>query len=104
MVIKSSIRKFVNWALSDDMERGYADKTMSSPIGVPINGYNSSNRINRDDGLNITVYNATGGKVVQFNRYDVNRDKMVGGMYVVTDQDDLAQELALIITREQLGR
>lgn len=102
MVIKNSIRKFVNWALSDDKEKQYLEKS----VGVPIigNGYNSSNRMNNDNGLNLTVYNATGGKVIQFNKYDASRDKMTGGMYVVTDQDDLGQELALIITREQLTR
>ena len=102
MVIKRSLRKFVNWILSDKVEVAYPD----SPVAVSGNyGGSKVSRIGESaSGLNLTIYSAHGGKVVQFNTYNPSTDRITGGLYIVTDQEDLGQELGMIITREQLAR
>lgn len=56
------------------------------------------------NGMNFTIFSATGGKVVQFNTYDPARDRSETRLYIVTEKDDLGEELAQIITRESLTR
>jgi hypothetical protein len=76
----------------------YAKATIGSPI---------KSRSSHDFGVNgmhFTVYSATGGKVVQFNTYDPARDRSDTRLYIVTDKDELGEELAQIITRESLTR
>ena len=56
------------------------------------------------NGMNFTVYNATGGKVIQLSSYDSRTDSNRTSLYVITDQENLGEELAQIITRESLSR
>jgi hypothetical protein len=101
MAIKHVLRKLVNWVLSDDAEKYYHDTAVKS-------SGNYGNKVSRigesASGLNLTIYSAIGGKVVQFTTYDPIRDKTTGGLYIVTDQEDLGEEIGQIITREQLSR
>lgn len=55
-------------------------------------------------GLNFIVFNAQGGKVIQMSSYNQHTDKSSTNLYIVTDSEDLGQELNLIITRESLTR
>jgi len=56
------------------------------------------------DGMNFNVYPATGGKVIEFRTYDPVRDTSRISLYVITDREDLGEELGQIITRESLTR
>ena len=101
MAIKHVLKKLVNWVLSDDAEKAYHD----SPVSSSGNYGGKVSRIGESaSGLNLTIYSAIGGKVVQFNTYDPTRDRMTGGLYIITDQEDLGEEIGQIITREQLSR
>jgi len=55
-------------------------------------------------GLNLVIYNANGGKVLQFWEYDPTKDRHVANLHIVPDGQDLGEELAMIITRESLSR
>ena len=57
-----------------------------------------------NNGLHFTVYNATGGKIIQIQSYDKARDKTTSSLYIINDKEDLGEELALIITKESLSR
>ena len=54
--------------------------------------------------MNFTVYNATGGKVIQIRTLDIQRDQVSSSLYVITDKEDLGEELGMIITKESLCR
>lgn len=73
---------------------------------LPVEGQCKSTRtdINGINGMNFTVFSAVGGKVVHFNTYDPARDRFETRLYIITDKDDLGEELAQIITRESLTR
>ncbi len=52
--------------------------------------------------LNLRVWFANGGKVVQTHRYDRVKDRNNTSMYVITDDQNLGRELEKIITMDSL--
>ena len=111
-VIKRIIRNIFNWANTEEINpcaepkeaNYYGSKTMS----LRAAGIGSSNRgvpfeeANR--GMNFTIYNATGGKVVQLFSYNPNTDRSNTSLYIIGDKDNFGEELAMIVTRENLTR
>lgn len=96
-MIKSTIRKIIRWAQSDSImvEREQATANY---------GLRPVERDHLGSGINLIVYPATGGKVVCVNSYDPARDRKASSLYVITDKDDLGEEIGQIITRECLTR
>ena len=62
----------------------------------------SSNDIDSDDGLNITVRKAVGGKIVSFRYYDHKTDRTNHKLYVIPDDLDFDKELGKMITLESM--
>ena len=58
--------------------------------------------IESDDGLNITVRKAVGGKIVSFRNYDHKLDRTSYKLYVVSDDLDFDKELGKMITLESM--
>ena len=54
------------------------------------------------NGFRLQVYKASGGIVVETNAYDERKDRSYNGLHVVTDDKDLGEALAKIITYENL--
>jgi len=86
------------WLIRDNMKGSEPVSDMSSYRTTSIDTPGGIN------GMNFAIFSATGGKVVQFNTYDPARDRSETRLYIVTDKDDLGEELAQIITRESLTR
>lgn len=90
--MKLSIRERIrNWLLKDvdDCEPPvYADDC----DGVDLHS----------QGFRLQVYGASGGTIVETTKYDQKKDENRHSLYVVTEDKDLGQELAKIITMEQL--
>jgi hypothetical protein len=61
-----------------------------------------SNDIDADEGLNITVRKAIGGKIVSFRHYDNKQDRTNYKLYVVSDDLDFDKELGKMITMESM--
>lgn len=55
-----------------------------------------------EDGINITVTAAVGGKIVSFRRYDNRTDRSVNTVYVIPDDEDFNVALGKLITLESL--
>ena len=96
--------KLGHWLIGNPTPiEGHTDMRYNvATIGSPV-----KSRSSHDMGvnsMNFTVFSAAGGKVVQFNTYDLARDRSETRLYIVTDKDDLGEELAQIITRESLRR
>jgi hypothetical protein len=89
-MIKFLKRKLRNW-LSDD------ECIKEMVIGNQV----STNRI-ESTGFNLRVYKASGGTVIETSVYDRVKDRHHNGLYVITDDKDLGQELNKIITMENL--
>jgi hypothetical protein len=80
-----------------------------TPIGIDydrsmkVSGRLSSSRsVEANNGFRINVYKASGGTVIETTMYDRVKDREHRGLFVVTDDKDLGQELGKIITMENL--
>lgn len=52
--------------------------------------------------LNFRVFSAVGGKVVEFRRYDRQRDRHDTQTYIITNEQDFGERIAKIATMENL--
>jgi hypothetical protein len=76
--------------------------------GTSVNSTKMSNKLFRssdvdgDDGLNIIVRKAMGGKIVTFRTYDQKQDRNNYKLYVIPDEHDFERELGKLITLESM--
>ena len=61
-----------------------------------------STSINDDDGLNIQVRAAIGGKIVSFRHYDPKSDRSYWKTYIIPEDLDFERELGKMITLESM--
>ena len=62
----------------------------------------SASDVESDDGLNITVRQAIGGRVITFRHYDRKTDRNNNRIYVIPDDLDFERELGKMITLESM--
>jgi hypothetical protein len=55
-------------------------------------------------GISFTLYNASGGYVVELRGYDVKNDQHNVSLHVIPNKDDLGESLSHIITLEMLRK
>lgn len=112
--LKSLSAAIFNWA-DQNNRRDYPQEAQMVPSSLggisnygsnltkasPARALNINETIN---GMNFIVYPATGGKVVQFSHYDERTGRNNSHLYVITDSEDLGEEMGQIITKECLSR
>ncbi len=81
-------RKLRNFIHSDEV-----NKASCYPVEVGINS---------EDAMRFTVYQAIGGKLIEFTRYDRHRDRSESLKYIITNDDDLGEKIAKIVTLESM--
>jgi hypothetical protein len=87
LTIKQRIRQ---WLMNDDQpDECYAVEDSSGP-----DLHSQSFRLN--------IYGASGGTIIETTKYDRKSDENRHSLHIVTEDKDLGQELAKIITVEQL--
>jgi hypothetical protein len=89
--MKLSIRERIrNWLMkdNDECELVYAEDCE----GVDLHS----------QGFRLQVYGASGGTIVETTKYDRKSDENRHSLHVITEDKDLGEELAKIITMEQL--
>ena len=57
---------------------------------------------NFGDPMRFTLTKANGGFIVSTRRYDNRTDRSTGDNYVITDEQDLSEEIGKIVTMEAL--
>ena len=88
LTFKQKLRK---WLMDDSDEYG------NNIISVDSEGPNIQSQ-----GFRLNVYSASGGTIVETTKYDRQRDEHRHSLHVVTDDKELGEELAKIITMESL--
>ena len=88
LTVKQRIR---NWLMNTDED--YSDQAIS----VDSEGPNIQSQ-----GFRLNVYSASGGTIVETTKYDRQKDDHKHSLHVVTDDKELGEELAKIITMESL--
>jgi hypothetical protein len=58
--------------------------------------------INSDATLSFKVYNAVGGKIVEFSRYDSRTDRHDRQMYIIGKDEDFGEKISKISSLEVL--
>ena len=77
---------------SPKLSRGNSISNMSSRTGL----------VDSDATLQFKVYNAVGGKVVEFTRYDRQKDRADHQIYVIGKDENFGEKIAKISTLEVL--
>ena len=75
-----------------------------SPTSTKLSRANSiSGRdVGSDPTLQFKVYNAIGGKVVEFTRYDRQKDRAFHDIYIIGRDEDFGEKIAKIAMLETL--
>lgn len=55
-----------------------------------------------EEGLNMQLHKAIGGRIVSFNHYDRKSDRSYRKVYIINDEQDFEKELSKIITLESM--
>jgi hypothetical protein len=96
MIKKWFKKKFKQWSMeawnSDRLEKDV-------PLGISTI---ESRSIHSDPVLNFTIYNAVGGKIVEFRYHDRKSDRSHTQMYIINKDDDFGERIAKIATLEVL--
>jgi hypothetical protein len=94
--LKLKLRNWVNSA-QDTYESVPMNMATSKSISV-----GRGPTLDNDKGIRFQVYRASGGMIVETSTYDRHKDRSHSGLYIITDDKDLGQEIAKIITMETL--
>ena len=89
LTFKQRIR---NWLMDDS-----ADHYSNASIAIDDCTVNLSSQ-----GFRLNIYGASGGTIVETTKYDRKSDENRHSLHVVTEDKDLGDELAKIITMESL--
>jgi len=92
--------KLRNWVLSahDELEqRAYSNSKNSNSIASV-----STRDVGSDPTLQFKVYNAIGGKVVEFSRYDRMKDRHFHDIYIIGKDEDFGEKISKIAMLEVL--
>jgi hypothetical protein len=94
-------RMVVKW-VRDDWENA-RNTVQEDCYPSPKNSIGISTRdVSSDPTLQFKVYNAIGGKVVEFTRYDRQRDKSFHDIYIIGKDEDFGNKIAKIAMLEVL--
>ena len=94
-------RMVVNW-VRDDWESGSRqDDCYPTPKLSSMNAI-STRDVNSDPTLQFKIYNAIGGKVVEFSRYDRKADRSFHDIYIIGKNEDFGEKIAKIAMLETL--
>jgi hypothetical protein len=84
-------QKLRNWLMDD------SDDYSGNVISVDSEGPNIQSQ-----GFRLNVYSAAGGTIIETTKYDCQKDDHRHSLHVVTNDKELGEELAKIITLESL--
>jgi hypothetical protein len=79
-----------NWLLNDQDE--YANLSIDEARSPDL----------QSNSFRLNVYGASGGIIIETTRYDRKSDENRHSLHVVTEEQDLGEQIAKIITMEQL--
>lgn len=101
-------RLVIKWVRDDWNEAGAQAKVRSADfsglkIGLAKDATQSSrSSVDSNPTLQFRVWNAVGGRVVEFTRYDERYERTQHSVYIVSDDQDFGARIAKIATMESL--
>ena len=83
-------QRFAHWLLNDNRNKISEDVGMIEPSRFNSNG------------IRLQIYKASGGYVVETNGYDRKSDRHNTSIHVITDDQELGNELSKIVVMEAI--
>lgn len=97
MMIKWFKKKFKQWSIEAWNSAQEKEVVASNGIGL-IEG----NSIRSEPVLTFSIYNAIGGKLVEFRYHDRKNDRVHTQLYIIGKDEDFGEKIAKIATLETL--
>ena len=94
-------RIIVKWVREDWNNAGQEQDCYATPKLSSMNSV-STRDVNSDPTLQFKIYNAIGGKVVEFSRYDRKSDRSSHDIYIIGKNEDFGEKIAKIAMLESL--
>jgi len=95
-------RMIVKWVREDWEKASQSNEVMAyqntKHAGIAI----SSRDVGSDPTLQFKIYNAIGGKVVEFSRYDRQKDRNFHDIYIIGKEENFGEKIAKIAMLETL--
>ena len=97
---KQMVVKWVreDWQKASQEKRDNEIYATKNSIGIGL----STRDVNSDPTLQFKIYNAIGGKVVEFSRYDRKSDRHLHDIYIIGKNEDFGEKIAKIAMLETL--
>lgn len=95
--IKNKVR---SWLAEETEKEDFVSSTGMAKASAYI-GPSSYGRL-EGPGINFKICKATGGYVVETSSYDINTDRSRCNLHIITDDQDIGQEIGKILTMEAL--
>jgi hypothetical protein len=92
LMIRKSLKQLIRWANTYHERDQDSDNFITTMTGPGINS----------NGLNFTLYGASGGYVLEYRQYDRKTDRPNNALYIINNVDDLGEKIGEIITLELL--
>jgi hypothetical protein len=93
-------RMVVKW-VREDWDNARQEQDCYATPKLSSNSINGRD-VNSDPTLQFKVYNAIGGKVVEFSRYDRKQDRNFHDIYIIGKNEDFGEKIAKIAMLEVL--
>ena len=74
----------------------------STHPGAIVSSRQSKESRLRSNGLDFTIYMASGGYVIEYHSYDFKKDESINRIHVIPEGDDVGESISKIITLELL--
>jgi hypothetical protein len=94
--IKTKLR---NWLMSDDSSIKKASKLRA---GNSITLEEDHENMSDDPTMRFKIFNARGGKIVEFSRYDRQKDRSHHDLYIIRSDEDFGERIAKIAMLESM--
>jgi hypothetical protein len=96
-------RMVIKWVREDWNSAQTGDHQVAEKYAInSISTGGPGRTVDTDPTLHFKIYNAIGGKVVEFSRYDRRSDRHDHCIYVIGKDDDFGDKIAKIATLETL--
>ena len=82
--------------------RRWLDNDIDTSIKLASNSISAGRDVGSDPTLQFKIYSAIGGKVVEFSRYDRQKDRHFHDIYIIGKDEDFGAKIAKIAMLESL--
>jgi len=76
--------------------RRWLDNDIDTSIKLASNSISAGRDVGSDPTLQFKIYSAIGGKVVEFSRYDRQKDRNEHDLYIIRNDEDFGERIAKI--------